>query len=323
MGVERACEVLNVPRATLYRRRNPRLHRERVIRTSPRALSPNERTRVLKILNSERFMDCSPREIYATLLDEGSYVCSISTMYRILRENRQVRERRNQRRHPQHVKPELVARAPNRVWSWDITKLLGPEKWSYYCLYVILDLYSRYVVGWMVAERETATLARRLIRETCEKQEIDPDKLVLHADRGPSMTSQPVAQLLASLGVTKTHSRPRVSNDNPYSEAQFKTLKYRPEFPNRFGSLVDAIRFSRDFFRWYNEEHHHSGLGLLTPAMVHDGKANEVIDERNKVLAAAYRENPERFVRRQPKAPRLPEEVWINRPRSESVTNLH
>lgn len=268
-------------------------------------------------------MDCSPREIYASLLDEGNYVCSISTMYRVLRENRQVRERRNQRRHPQHVKPELVARAPNEVWSWDITKLLGPQKWSYYCLYVILDLYSRYVVGWMVAERETATLARRLIRETCEKQEVDPGQLVLHADRGPSMTSQPVAQLLATLGVTKTHSRPRVSNDNPYSEAQFKTLKYRPEFPNRFGSIEDAIGFSRDFFTWYNTEHHHTALGLLTPAMVHYGRANEVIDARNEVLAAVYRANPERFVRQQPKAPELPEEVWINRPKPETVTQLH
>lgn len=268
-------------------------------------------------------MDCSVREIYASLLDEGNYVCSISTMYRVLRENRQVRERRNQRRHPQHAKPELVARAPNEVWSWDITKLLGPEKWSYYCLYVILDLYSRYVVGWMVAERETATLARRLIRETCEKQEIDPEQLVLHADRGASMTSQPVAQLLATLGVTKTHSRPRVSNDNPYSEAQFKTLKYRPEFPDRFGSMEDAIGFSRDFFAWYNTEHHHTALGLLTPAMVHYGKANEVIDARNEVLAAAYRANPERFVRQKPKAPELPEEVWINRPKPEAVTQLH
>lgn len=321
VGIVQACRGLGISRATLYRRRRALgAAKEPAIRSSQRALSSQEREHVLEVLTSERFMDDAPREVYAALLDEGIYLCSVRTMYRLLAANGQVKERRNQLRHPQHPKPELVARAPNQVWSWDLTKLLGPEKWSYYCLYVILDLFSRYVVGWMVAERESAALARRLIRESSEKQEIEPGELILHADRGPSMTSQPVAQLLAALGVTKTHSRPHVSNDNPYSEAQFKTLKYRPEFPHRFASLEEARSFCRAFFAWYNTQHHHTGLGMLTPEMVHHDRSQEVIDARNTVLAAAYAARPERFVNKPPKAASPAPAVWINQPESRTVT---
>jgi putative transposase len=263
---------------------------------------------------SDRFMDQAPHEVYATLLDDGQYLCSVRTMYRILEAEGELRERSDQSRHPAYQKPELLAGAPNEVWSWDITKLLGPVKWSYYYLYVILDIFSRYVVGWMVAEGESAELAERLIAETCDKQQIQPGSLTLHADRGSSMKSKPVAGLMADLGVTKTHSRPHVSNDNPFSEAQFKTLKYRPEFPERFGSLPDARSFCREFFSWYNCEHHHTGIGLLTPKMVHYGVAPKVIAARDRVLRAAYEAHPERFVRGIPKAPRLPAAVWINPP---------
>jgi len=267
------------------------------------------------ILNSERFMDKAPREVYATLLDEGKYYCSIRTMYRILSANKAVRERRNQRKHPNYKKPELLATGPNQVWSWDITKLLGPEKWSYFHLYVILDIFSRYVVGWMLARREDANLASRLIRETVEKQNVEEDQLTIHSDRGPSMASQTVAQLLMSLGVVKSHSRPHVSNDNPFSESQFKTMKYRPEFPKRFGSYEDAKAFCRDFFDWYNNEHYHTGIGLLTPSMLHYGTAPRVIESRSKVLQANYAKHPERFVHGCPKPQSLPGAVWINPPR--------
>jgi putative transposase len=266
------------------------------------------------VLNSEPFQDCAPREVYATLLDEGQYLCSWSTMYRILKERRQVRERRNQLRHPTYTKPELLATGPNQLWSWDLTKLRGPAKWTYYYLYTILDVFSRYVVGWLIAERESARLAEQLIGETCAKQGIEPDQLTVHADRGSSMISKTVALLLADLGVRKSHSRPHVSNDNPYSESQFKTMKYRPDYPDRFGSIQDARAWARPFFHWYNHEHHHSGLGLLTPATVHYGQAQVVIDRRQQVLQAAYVAHPERFVRGQPKPPALPTEVWINKP---------
>jgi len=225
-----------------------------------------------------------------------------------------VRERRDQLQHPQYQKPELLATGANQVWSWDITKLLGPVKWTYFYLYVILDIFSRYVVGWMVAPRESAELAQRLIAETSSKQNITPGQLTIHADRGTSMTSKPVALLLADLGITKTHSRPHVSDDNPYSESQFKTLKYRPEFPERFGSIEDARGFCQEFMRWYNTEHHHTGIGLLTPETVHYGRAEAVIEERQRVLSAAYEQRPERFGRRHPRAPELPEAVWINPP---------
>jgi putative transposase len=266
-------------------------------------------------------MDQPPTEVYATLLDEGVYHCSVRTMYRILKAADEVRERRNQLRHPEYEKPELLATKPNELWSWDITKLRGPVKWTYYYLYVIMDVFSRYVVGWMVATRESAALANRLINDSCEKQEIVQGQLTLHADRGTSMKSKCVAMLLADLGVTKTHSRPRVSNDNPFSESQFKTLKYRPDFPKQFGSIEDARAFCRDFFAWYNTEHHHSGIGIMTPETVHFGLAKATITARQKVLHDAHQRHPERFVRKPPKAPQLPEAVWINPPKEQAAIN--
>jgi len=248
------------------------------------------------------------------LLDAGTYLCSVRTMYRILEENQEVRERRNQLRHPGYKKPELLATAPNQVWSWDITKLRGPVKWTYYYLYVILDIFSRYVVGWMVAHREKSALAKKLIEQSCEKQDIQRDQLIIHADRGPSMTSKPVAFLLADLGVTKSHSRPYVSNDNPYSESQFKTMKYRPDFPERFGCIEDSRSFGQDFFRWYNTEHYHSGIGYLTPEDVHYGRAEQIIKERERVLEAAFEKHPNRFKGKVPKPMALPGAVWINKP---------
>jgi putative transposase len=280
----------------------------------PRALGPAERQTVLAQLNSERFVDQAPAQVYATLLDEGQYLCSVRTMYRILDQHDQVRERRNQLSHPAYQKPELLATGPNQVWSWDITKLLGPAKWTYFYLYVILDIFSRYAVGWMVASRESATLAQKLIRETCQKQSIAAGQLTVHADRGSSMTSGPVALLLADLGVTKTHSRPYNSNDNPFSESHFKTFKYRPEFPDRFGCIQDARSFCQRFFSWYNTEHHHSGLGWLTPQVVHGGQSAAVLAARQKVLNQAFRTTPERFVRKPPQSPRLLDKVWINPP---------
>jgi len=314
-GVRRACEALGVPRASFYRRhQEPRASDDRSRRASPRSLSTEERQQVKETLYSERFVDKAPREIYATLLDEGEYLCSVRTMYRILESDDACRERRDQLRHPNYQKPELLATAPNQVWSWDITKLLGPQKWTYYYLYVILDIFSRYVVGWMLAHRESADLAARLIRETVAKQEVSEDELTIHSDRGPSMSSQNVAQLLASLGVTKSHSRPHVSNDNPFSESQFKTLKYSPTFPDRFDSYEQALTFCRQFFPWYNDEHYHSGIGLVTPAMLHYGLAEGVVHARQKTLAAAYTAHPERFVHGLPRAPKLPTAVWINPP---------
>lgn len=268
-------------------------------------------------LNGPRFQDQAPRQVYASLLDEGTYLCSWSTMYRILRTHDEVRERRNQLRHPTYAKPELLATAPRQLWSWDITKLKGAQPWTYYYLYLIMDVFSRYVVGWMVMEREAATLAEALIAETCGKEGIPPDQLTLHADRGSSMASKPVAQLLADLGVTKTHSRPHVSNDNPYSEAQFKTLKYRPDYPQAFGSLEDARAWTRAFVAWYNHQHHHTALGLLTPAVVHHGLAAEVRTDRQAVLVAAQAAHPERFVRGIPRVPDVPSAVWINPPHPE------
>jgi putative transposase len=319
--VTQACEALAVSRASLYRRRSAVCVKttaatcdKRKSNRSHRALSPQQRTAVLDALHSEPFMDQSPREVYATLLDEGTYLCSVRTMYRILSENGPVKERRNQRKHPQYTKPELLATGPNQVWSWDITKLLGPEKWTYYYLYVILDIYSRHTVGWMLAHRESSDLASRLIRETIEKQGVSEDQLTIHSDRGPSMTSHSVAQLLASLSVTKSHSRPHVSNDNPFSESQFKTLKYRPEFPSRFGSYEDALSFCRRFFKWYDDENYHTGIGLLTPSVLHYGHAEEVLAARHKTMQAAYQRHPERFVSGSPKRQQVPPAVWINPP---------
>jgi putative transposase len=252
--------------------------------------------------------------VQATLLDEGQYLCSARTMYRLLEQAGESRERRDQLVHPAYHKPELLATAPNQLWSWDITKLLGPAKWTYFYLYVILDVFSRYVVGWMVAPRESAELAKHFIEESIRKQDIPAGQLTIHADRGRVMTSKPVAFLMADLGVTKTHSRPYVSDDNPYSESQFRTMKYRPEFPDCFGSIQDARAFCQNFFQWYNEEHRHSGLGLLTPAVVHFGQAPTVLAARQVVLDAAYQAHPDRFVRRPPKPLPLPSEVWINKP---------
>lgn len=315
VGVSAACQALGVPRSSFYRAKQAK--KEAKPRPTPqRALSVEEKTQVRQTLNSERFQDCSPRQVYATLLDEGIYHCSWRTMYRILDEHQEVRERRNQLRHPKYVKPELLATRPNMLWSWDLTKLRGPVKWTYYYLYTILDVFSRYAVGWMIAERDAAILAEQLIRETCEKQGIQRDQLTVHADRGSSMRSKTVALLLADLGVTKTHSRPYVSNDNPYSESQFKTMKYRPDYPGRFGSIQDARSWARPFFHWYNHEHHHTALGLMTPTVVHYGQAEAVIDQRRQVLQAAYAAHPERFVRGEPKPPSLPKEVWINEPQS-------
>jgi len=314
-SVSAACESLGVPRSSFYRARQPKS--EPKPRPTPeRALTPEEKERVRQTLNSERFQDSAPRQVYATLLDDGEYLCSWRTMYRILNEHQEVRERRDQLRHPNYAKPELLATGPNQLWSWDITKLKGPAKWTYYYLYTILDVFSRYVPGWLIAYCESASLAKQLIAESCAKQGIGLGQLTLHADRGSAMISKTVAQLLADLGVTQTHSRPYVSNDNPYSEAQFKTMKYRPGFPERFGSIQDARAWARTFFHWYHHEHHHSGLGLLTPATVHYGQAQAVLEQRQKVLQAAYIAHPERFVRGEPKPLSLPTEVWINEPQS-------
>ncbi len=326
-GVVAACAVLAVPRSSLYRARPaptvPEVAAPPAEPASrpapPRALSPTEQAQVREVLNSERFQDLAPREIYAELLDEERYLCSISTMYRILAEHAEVRERRNQLRHPAYHKPELLATGPNQVWSWDITKLRGPSKGVYYYLYVIIDIYSRYVVGWLIAEVESADLAEQLIAETCAKQGVQRAQLTIHADNGSPMIAKTVAILLADLGVAKSHSRPHVSNDNPYSEAHFKTLKYRPDYPDRFGSLADARHWARSFFAWYNDQHHHSGLGLLTPAVVHTGRAETVRQQRQAVLRQAYQAHPERFTKGLPRPAKLPEAAWINAPKAAST----
>jgi len=315
LGVVATCAALGLARATYYRQLHP-VHGPWEKKASPRALPAEARKEVLDVLHEPRFEDLAPAEVYATVLDEGRFFCSERTMYRVLDENQEVRERRDQLRHPKYAAPELLATKPNQLWSWDITKLLGPAKWSYFYLYVVLDVYSRYVVGWLVADGESGTLAEQLMAEACERQGIKREQLTIHADRGSSMKSKQVAMLLADLGITKTHSRPHVSDDNPYSEAQFKTLKYRPDFPERFGSIQDARGFNGDFFRWYNNEHHHTGLGLLTPADVHFGRAEERHAARALVLEAAHRAHPERFVNGTPIPPPLPSAAWINKPKS-------
>lgn len=318
VGVQAACQALGVARATLYRARlrvessgepKPRP-------APPRALSQEERKEVLDELHSERFIDKAPAEVYATLLDEGRHLCSIRTMYRILDANKEVKERRGVRKHPHYVKPELVATGPNQVWTWDITKIAGPKKWNHFHLYVVIDIFSRYVVAWRLERTETGALAKELLEDAMTKQGVDHPALTIHADRGTSMSSKTVAQLFADLGVTKSHSRPRVSNDNPYSESHFKTFKYRPDFPSRFGSLADGRGHCRRFVYWYNEEHYHSGIALLTPAQVHYGQADEIIDGRHEALLRAHVANPERFVHGRPKRPALPKTVWINEPQA-------
>jgi len=318
VGTVRACQAVGQPRASWYRRHRqspspPRPPRP-VPAPQPRALQAAERQQVLEVLHEERFCDLAPASVYATLLDEGTYLCSQATMYRLLRQRGETGDRRRHATHPPTVKPELLATAPNQCWSWDITKLAGPVKWTWFYLYVILDIYSRYVVGWMVAAREAASLAERLLADTIAKQQVEAGQLTIHADRGTSMTSKPVALLLADLGVTKSHSRPHVSDDNPYSEAQFKTLKHHPTFPDRFGSIQDARVFCQGFFGWYNVEHRHAGIGLLTPADVHYGRAGQIITARAAVLDGAYAAHPERFVGKPPQPPRLPDQVWINKP---------
>jgi putative transposase len=316
-SVRAACRAAGRPQANHYRRHRQtpapaRASRPR--RTQPRALAPAERDGVRALLNSPGFVDKAPGTVYHELLDEGTYVASVSTMYRVLREHGEVGERRRQAVHPARVKPELVATGPNTVWSWDITKLHGPVKWSYFHLYVIIDIYSRYVVGWLIAERESAALAEKLLSDTIAKQGIDRDTLSIHADNGSSMASKPVAFLLADLGVTKTHSRPHTSNDNPYSESHFRTLKYRPDFPDTFGCIEDARAFCRRFFAWYNTEHRHSGIAWHTPHNVHHGHSETIHAVRADVLAAAYARTPERFVRKHPEPAPLPAVAWINQP---------
>jgi len=309
------CLSIGLARATLYRRRRPRpLSPPTPRAASSRALGIAERHAVLDVLHSERFVDQSPAEVQATLLDEHIYLCSTRTMYRILDAAQEVRERRAQARHPAYAKPELVATAPNQIWSWDITKLKGPIPYLYYSLYVILDLFSRYVVGWMVAAHENARLAQRLIEATCVKQGIGPHQLTIHADRGAPMRSKLVAELFSDLSIGASHSRPRVSNDNPFSEAQFRTFKYRPEFPDRFGSIEHARHVGHDLFTWYNEAHHHSGLTYLTPADVHHGRAATRLAGRHHTRLAAYAAHPERFVQGPPRLDILPHAVWINPP---------
>lgn len=321
IAVTAACEAFGFARSSLYRLRQEPTPKAETPRSNPhhRALSERERAQVLDTLHSERFQDSPPRQVWATLLDEGDYLCSVSTMYRLLKEQGESHERRDQRTHPTYTRPELVATASNQLWSWDITWLRGPQRLDYYYLYVILDVFSRYRVpsgrGWMVAEEESGDLAHRLIAETCRKWAIQPDTLTLHADRGAPMTSKPVGQLLEDLGVGKSHSRPYTSNDNPYSEAQFKTMKYRPDYPDRFQDMEQARAWAAPFFDWYNNEHRHSSLGLMTPAMVHFGRSSQVTDQRAQVLQTTYERHPERFVKGLPQPPRLPAAVWINPPR--------
>lgn len=314
-STQEACTLLAYPRSSYYRQQQVKpAQAPRQGTPSPRALPTQEREMVRATLNSERFVDSSPRQVYGTLLDEGQYLCSVSTMYRILHEHDEVRERRNQKRHPLYKKPELLATAPNQVWSWDITKMRGPVPHVYYYMYTILDIFSRYVVGYLIAQRELASLAKQLVADSCAKQGIEPDQLILHADRGSSMTSKTLALLLADLGVSKSHSRPYTSDDNPFSEAQFKTMKYRPDYPDRFGGLHHARTWARPFFHWYNHEHRHTSLGLMTPATVHYGLADDLTRQRQVVLQAAYEKHPERFVKGKPIPPKLPDAVWINPP---------
>jgi putative transposase len=326
VGTTAALASVGADRATWYRkhRQSPAPPRpERVVTPQPRALTQVERKEVKRTLESDEFVDEAPASVYAKLLDQGTYLASISTMYRVLHEHDEVRERRRQATHPAHKKPELMASGPNEIWSWDITKLHGPQKWTYYYLYVILDIFSRYAVGWMLARTEWADLSKRLINETVAKHDVPRDQLTLHSDRGSPMIAKPVAHLLADLGVTKSHSRPHVSNDNPFSESQFRTFKYRPDFPDRFGSFEDARAHCARFFSWYNDDHRHSGIGLHTPADVHYGRAEAIQHQRGAVLLDAYAEHPERFVRKIPTPPALPVVAWINQPEEEAADSLN
>jgi len=319
-SIKQACGLLGASRATRYRRRRPPGAGPPALRPAPsNALTEAERQRVLTVLRSDEYCDLAPAQVWARLLDDGIYLCSISTMYRLLAIAGENRERRRQRTHPAKKKPELIARRANEVWSWDITKLQGPERSVYYELFVIIDIFSRYVVGWMVSPAETGELAEAFIADTLHRHGIERDQLTLHADRGTSMTSKPVAQLLVDLGVARSHSRPHVSNDNPYSEANFKTLKYCPAFPGRFGSIHDARSFCAAFFDHYNHIHRHAGIGLHTPASVHYGTAGHIRAQRGVTLDAAYAANPARFGHRPPQPPKLPTVAWINEPSPEAL----
>jgi len=316
VGAKPVCDALGLSKATLYRRRKPAPKPpSRPSRPRPaRSLSEQERSEILALANEDRFADKSLAQVHAILLDEGRYLGSLRTWYRVLGQQGQVRERRNQLRHPNYTKPELLATGPNQVWSWDITKLRGPRKGEHYSLYVVLDIFSRYVVGWTLSPCESGEIAQHLFRETLQAQRVQKGQVTVHADRGAPMKSKALGFLLADLDVVKSHSRPRISNDNPFSESQFKTLKYRPDFPDRFGSIQDARAFCRHFFRWYNAEHRHSGIAMLTPEQVHLGKAAAVVTKRQGVLDAAFRAHPERFVRGRPRVPQVPAETWINKP---------
>ena len=309
---------MEIPRATVYRALKPvpvpAETRSEVERIIPRAIPAEDRKAVLELLNGSRFVDKSPHEVYATLLDEGMYKCSVRTMYRILGENKEVLERRQIVQRPRYTKPELLATGPNQIWSWDITKLLTFEKWKYFFLYVLLDIFSRYVVGWLIAERESADLAKQLIAESCEKQGIQKGQLSIHSDRGGPMKSLTLSQFYAVMGVDRSLSRPSVSNDNPFSESAFKTAKYHPTFPGRFGCLQDTLEWGRIFFPWANDEHHHSGIGYFTPKQVHYGLAKNAYDFRAQTLQNAFEAHPERFVKGIPAPLSVPKEVWINPP---------
>ena len=313
-----ACAALGVSRATVHRRRAGLAAPRATPRPRPppaRALSVPQRQAVLDVLHSPEFADQAPAEVYATLLDQGTYLCSVRSMYRILAKHDEVRERRAQLRHPVYQKPELLAEGPNQVWSWDITKLMGPAKWTYFYLYVILDIFSRRVVGWCVADVESAELFKPLLHDAIANHQVPPGQLTLHADRGGPMTAKSTALLLADLGVTRSHSRPHTSNDNPFSESQFKNLKYQPQFPKRFGCIEDARGFSRNYFGWYNEDHHHVGIGLMTPNQVHYGQVDAVYAARQGTLDRACRDHPERFINKAPTPPAKPTATWINPPK--------
>jgi putative transposase len=326
LGTTEALATVGADRATWYRKHRQSPARERpdkVATPQPRALTKVERKEIKRTLESDEFVDEAPATVYAKLLDQGTYLGSVSTMYRVLHEHDEVRERRRQATHPAHKKPELIATGPNSVWSWDITKLHGPQKWTYYYLYVILDIYSRYAVGWMLARAERAELSKKLINDTILKQGVTKDQLTIHSDRGSPMIAKGVTHLLADLGVTKSLSRPHVSNDNPFSESQFRTFKYRPDFPDRFGSFEDGHAHCARFFSWYNDDHRHSGIGLHTPADVHYGRAEAIREQRGVVLLDAYAKHPERFVRKIPTPPVLPAVAWINQPEKEAADSLN
>lgn len=327
VGVSKACEMLAMARSSYYRHINDeatdKLPEEAKTKSHPRSLPQELREQVREVLNSERFCDQSPRQVFATLLDEGIYLCDWRTMYRILDEHKEVRERRRNHQHRQYKKPELVATGVNQVWTWDITKLKGPSAWTYFHFYSVVDIFSRYVVGWMVADHESKELASELLAESCAKQEIQPGQLLIHSDNGPSMTSITVTQLLKKLGVEKSHSRPYVSNDNPFSESLFKTVKYHPWFPERFASEEEAREFCQLFIGWYHHKHYHTGINLLKPHDVHYGLAQTVLTKRQEVLNKVYQAHPERFVHGCPSAGEVPTAVWINppSPNQEKVAN--